>query len=94
MAVDGTVKQVGVGWYSLLPYHREINLIELVWSEIKSRVAVNSTQFSAAFMDSLIRDTNSRPAGRHVQHTEQQIGRRNDAPLTARRRFLRLKFHC
>lgn len=57
LTVDGLAKQVGVSLYRLPPYHREINLIELVWSEIKRRVAVNNTQFSASFMNSLLGDT-------------------------------------
>ena len=57
MAVDGMTKQVGVSLYSLPSYHREINVMEPVWSEIKRRVAVNNTQFSASFMNSLAGDT-------------------------------------
>lgn len=57
VAVDGITKPVDVNLYSLQPYHREINLIELVRNEIKRRAAVNNTQFGASFMDSLIGDT-------------------------------------
>jgi transposase len=45
-------KQRGVTFYRLPQYYREINLIELVWSEMKRHVAVNGTQFSASFMNS------------------------------------------
>ena len=54
MAVDRMAEKVCVSLYRLAPYHHEINLIELVRSEIKRRVAVNNTQFDASFMSSLI----------------------------------------
>jgi hypothetical protein len=54
VAVNGMAQQVGVSLYSLPPYHCEVNLFELVWTEMKKRVAVNNTQFGASFVDNLI----------------------------------------
>jgi len=76
VAVIGMTKQVVVSLYWLLSYHREINVIELVWSEIKRRVAVNNT-VQRVFYEQFIRwyircDTHSR----HVEETAGQIGRR------------------
>lgn len=81
--VDGMAKQICVSCYRLPPYHREINLIELVQSEIKRHVIINDTQFSASFTNSLIGDTfdafsviRCNKCCRHVERTEQDIGKR------------------
>ena len=75
--VDGMAKQIDVSCYRLPPYHREINLIELVRTEIKRHVIINDAQFSASFTNTLIGDTfdafsviRCNKCCRHVERTE------------------------
>lgn len=87
-------KQIGVSLYRLPPHDREINLIELVWAEIKSRVTVHNTQFSASFMNSLLGDTLNvtRAVDTGNWHTD---NRRNGTQFALPGAdFLQLKFHC
>jgi transposase len=81
--VDEMAEQRGVTLCRLPPYHCKLNVIELVWSQIKRHAAVHNTQFKAYFMNNLIDNafyavSDNRWANycKHVDTLNRKCGRR------------------
>jgi hypothetical protein len=73
-------EQRGVTVCRLPPYHCELNLVELVCSQIKRYVAVHNTQFKASFINDLIdnafdavSDNQWANYCKHKEHIEQEM---------------------
>ncbi|KAH9629124.1 hypothetical protein HF086_008573 [Spodoptera exigua] len=54
--VDEMAKAVGVEVLRLLPYHCELNPIELVWANVKGYVARKNTSFKMADVKKLLQE--------------------------------------